>query len=73
MVDSVEIAMTITDFSLRMASPFEHGGSMLQAFLDKIAEGRLRKAEAEIAEYLRHCGRQLPAETIRQGAAVDRR
>jgi len=62
--------MTINDFVCRrMASPLDRGGrSIWRAFLDRIMEGRTRKAEAEIAQYLRRCGRQLPA---RQGPLIE--
>jgi hypothetical protein len=44
------------------ASPVERcEDSLLQALLDRIAEGRMRKAEREIAAYLQRCGRKLPS------------
>lgn len=70
---SRKIAMTISDFlSPRIAGPFDQGRrSICRAFLERVMEGRIRKAEDEIARYLVRSDRQLPAETARQGALIE--
>ena len=57
--------MTTTDcFLSRTATPSDQRvPSLWRAFLDRIMEARMRKAETEIAQYLQRCGRQLPNET----------
>ena len=59
--------MTINDFVCRrMASPLDRGGrSIWRAFLDRIMEGRTRKAEAEIAQYLRRWAGNYPRAKVR--------
>ena len=53
--------MTLTEFFVSAeATPLERRGrSAWQLFLDRIVEGRMRKAEREIAEYFQR-GRELP-------------
>jgi hypothetical protein len=56
------------------ATPIGHRSrSIFRTLLDTIMEGRLHKAEAEIAQYLARSGRQLPAEARRPGTPIDKR
>ena len=55
--------MAITDFYSVSAdaTPRERRGrSAWHLFLDRLVEGRMHKAEREIAEYLQRHGRELP-------------
>ena len=57
-----EVAMTLTKFVVRAdATPLERRGrSVWRLFLDRIVEGRMRKAEREIVEYFQRHGREMP-------------
>jgi hypothetical protein len=61
-IGSREIAMTLTEFFVRAdATPLERRGrSVWRLFLDRIVEGRMRKAEREIVEYFQRHGREMP-------------
>jgi hypothetical protein len=61
-IGSREIAMTLTEFFVSAdATPLvRRGRSVLRLFLERIVEGRMRKAEREIAEYFQRHGRELP-------------
>ena len=54
--------MTLTGFFFSAdATPLEQrSSSVWRLFLGKIVEGRMRKAEREIAEYFQRHGRELP-------------
>jgi hypothetical protein len=61
-IGSREIAMTLSGFFVSAdATPLERRGrSVWRLFLERIVEGRMRKAEREIAEYFQRHGRELP-------------
>ena len=61
-IGSREVAMTLTEFFVRAdATPLERRGrSVWRLFLDRIVEGRMRKAEREIVEYFQRPGREMP-------------
>jgi hypothetical protein len=67
--------MTITGILYPSAATFtgHRSRSIFRTLLDMIMEGRLRKAEAEIAQYLARSGRQLPAEARHPGTPIDKR
>jgi hypothetical protein len=69
LIGSREITMTMTVlFASADADRLEQSTSkrsLLQLFLARYAEGRMRKAEREIAEYLARHGRVLPRDPWR--------
>jgi hypothetical protein len=63
-----ELAMTITDIFFVSAGAIprqRRGRSVWKRFLDRIMEGRMQKAEREIAEYLQRHARDLPPDPPR--------
>jgi hypothetical protein len=54
--------MTLTEFFVRAdATPLERRGrSVWRLLLERIVEGRMRKAEREIVEYFQRHGREMP-------------